>query len=115
MGARSMMIAARLLAGETVENKEGGNSMVPLIHSRQPVTIEPVDPTKLEPGDIVFVKVRGRFFTHLVKALRGNEVQIGNNHGHINGWAKSYNVFGIITAVDGVARPGARAKVRVPG
>ena len=91
----------RLQAGETIVNKEGGNSMTPLIYSRQPVTIEPVDPTKLEKGDIVYAKVRGRVHTHLVSAVRKGEVQISNNKGHVNGWTKLHNVYGIITEIDG--------------
>lgn len=105
----------RLQRGETVENyREGGNSMVPLIYSRQPVTLEPVDTSKLEKGDIVLVKVRGKIYTHKVIGTRKGEVQIGNNHGHVNGWTKLSNVYGIVTEVDGVARGGARMKVLAP-
>lgn len=86
--------------------------MVPLIKSRQPVTIEPVDTSKLEKGDIVYVKVRGNVYTHLVWAVRGDEVQIGNNHNHSNGWTKRSNVYGIITAVEGRPVGGAKEKVR---
>lgn len=113
MNAKTLDVIARLKRGETVENREGGNSMVPLIYSRQPVTLEPVDPTKLERGDIVYVKVRGTVYTHKVLATRGEEVQIGNNKGHTNGWTKLSNVYGIVTAVEGVPVGGARAKVRV--
>lgn len=43
---------------------------------------------------IVFCKVKGRYYTHLVKAKGDRGVLIGNNHGRINGWTKS--VFGKI-------------------
>jgi hypothetical protein len=50
-------IAARVADGETVEFRPTGNSMVPLIQSRQNVRVEPVDATKVEVGDIVLVRV----------------------------------------------------------
>lgn len=113
MNAKTLANIARLRAGETIENREGGNSMVPLIYSKQPVTIEPVDATKLERGDIVYVKVQGRVYTHKVVGVRTGQVQIGNNKGGINGWTSLENVYGIITAVDGVPVGGSRSKVRL--
>jgi len=112
VNAKVQAIVARLKAGEKVINKEGGNSMTPRIASKQPVTIEAVDASKLERGDIVYVKVRGNVYCHLVTALREGEVQIGNNHGHVNGWTKLENVYGIITEIDGVPVGGVRVKVR---
>ena len=87
MSNRLEPILARLARGEDVPNyKEPGNSMVPIIHHREPGTLSPVDPTLLEVGDVVLVKVHGRCYTHLVGAIRGGEVKIQNNHGHVNGW-----------------------------
>lgn len=40
-------------------------------------------------GDIVFCKVKGRYYTHLVKAKGDRGVLIGNNHGRINGWTET--------------------------
>ncbi len=114
MNLKVASVIAKLQAGETVENREGGNSMVPLIYSNQPVTISPVDPDKLEKGDIVYVKVRGNVYTHKVLAVRGNEVQIGNNKGGVNGWTGKHNVYGIVTHIEGVERSGALKKVKVP-
>lgn len=105
------MILERLAKGEKVVNRESGNSMLPLIESRQAVTLERVDPSKLEPRDIVYVKVRGRVYTHLVLAVRGDEVQIGNNRGGVNGWTKKDHVYAIITEIDGVPLAKAKAKV----
>jgi hypothetical protein len=75
-------IAGRVAAGATVEFRPSGTSMVPLINSRQLVTVAPVDPAKVEVGDIVLAKVAGTVYLHLVSALdnRGR-VQIGNNRG----------------------------------
>ena len=125
MNPKTSGIIARLAAGEKVINKEGGNSMTPLIKSNQPVTIEAVDTSKLEKGDIVYVKVKGRIYTHRVLAVRGmrpyedgpiermqGSVQIGNNHGGVNGWAKMSNVYGIITEIDGTPVGGVRGKVK---
>lgn len=102
MNAKVASIVARINAGERVVNREGGNSMIPLIASRQPVTIEAVDTSKLERGDIVYVKVHGNVYTHKVLGLRPGEAQIGNNKGGVNGWTKLSNVYGIITEIDGV-------------
>ena len=113
MNVKVQSIIARLAKGERVENREGGNSMTPLIKSKQPVTIEAVDTSKLERGDVVYVKVGGRVVTHLVWATRDDSVQIGNNHNFSNGWTKLANVYGIITEIDGVPVGGVREKVLV--
>jgi hypothetical protein len=82
MNSRHAIVIAKLKAGEVVENfRESGNSMTPLIRHQQPVTLHPVDASKLERGDMVFCKVRG-------------------------------NLYGIVTAVDGVSVGGAMSKVR---
>ncbi len=89
----------RLEAGETFVTSEKGNSMTPLIMSGQKHVLEPVpglDSVKV--GDIVYCKVHGRFFTHLIKAIDPIKgAQIGNNHGHINGWTK--NIYGKVIKV----------------
>jgi len=76
---------AKLRSGETVAFRPRGNSMSPRIKSGQLCTVEPVDPTTLQDGDIVLCKVRGMEYLHLVKAIQGDRYQIGNNRGHING------------------------------
>ncbi len=88
-------VLADLAAGKTVENyREGGNSMTPRIMNGQKQTLVPIkDPASIREGDIVLCKVRGSYFTHLVKAIRNNkgkrEFLIGNNHGHVNGWTRA--------------------------
>ena len=72
--------------------------MTPIIGHRQPVRIAPTTWDTVEKGDIVFCKVRGRYYTHLVKATnlkRG--CLIGNNQGHVNGWTKA--VFGKVVEI----------------
>lgn len=106
-------VISTLLTGNPVFGYcESGNSMTPIIKHRQPVDLYPVDTSKLEKGDVVLVKVRGRIYIHKVIGLRKGQVQIGNNHGGVNGWTNLENVYGIVVAVDGVARSGAIDKVK---
>ena len=90
-------IARRVADGETVTFRPTGSSMVPLIQSRDEVVVSPVDPTRVEVGDIVLTKVAGNVYIHLVKAIEPakRRVQIGNNRGGINGWTNFDRVYGI--------------------
>lgn len=85
----------RLAAGETISIRVHGNSMTPKISSGDEITISP-DISDVRKGDAVFCKVRGSFYVHLVTAIRGDEYQISNNHGHVNGWTRQ--VFGKVTS-----------------
>ncbi|MGN9911311.1 hypothetical protein ACTMTJ_27510 [Phytohabitans sp. LJ34] len=107
-------MASRVAQGATVQFRPTGSSMVPLIHSRQLVTVAPVDPAKLAVGDIVLAKVAGTVYLHLVSALDAGagRVQISNNRGRVNGWTTYARVYGICTAVDGAARPRLDGKIR---
>ena len=86
--------------------------MVPLIHSRQLVTVAPVDPARLAVDDIVLARVAGTVYLHRVTAIAGHRVQIGNNRGGINGWTGRERVFGLCVAVDGVPRKNTEGKLR---
>lgn len=113
MSKRLQPILDRLAKGETITGyKESGNSMTPLIAHREPIDLSPVDVTKLEVDDIVLAKVAGRFYTHKIYAIKEGRVQIGNNHGHINGWTPLEKVYAIVSAVNGVARASAKAKIK---
>lgn len=88
----------RLENGETFLTSEKGNSIVPLIHSGQEHELSPAKWEDCSVGDIVYCKVNGRFYTHLVKGkdpVRG--LLIGNNRGNTNGWTR--NVYGKVTRV----------------
>lgn len=88
----------RLVSGETFITSEKGNSMVPLIKSGQDHRLTPAKWEDVKVGDIVYCKVKGRFYTHLVKAK--NDIkgcQIGNNKGGINGWTKQ--IYGKVIEV----------------
>src|SRR3954466_15141233 len=90
-------MAARVAAGATVGFRPTGSSMVPLIRSRQLVTVAPVDPAKVEAGDIVLARVAGRVYLHLVSAVdaAAGRVQISNNRGRVNGWTGRARIYGI--------------------
>ena len=90
--------AEKLLKGETIISKEPGNSMLPILKSRQPVELTPTTWEQVEVGDIVFCKVRGNFYTHLVTAKNDKKgCQISNNRKHVNGWTKA--VYGKVTKI----------------
>lgn len=92
-----LQIQNSLLQGKAVTASLTGNSMTPRIHSGQEVTILPLSPEEeILPGDVVFCRVKGRLYFHLVKAIRasGNSILIGNNYGHLNGWTPRKNIYG---------------------
>jgi hypothetical protein len=107
-------VVRRVAAGEPVEFRPVGSSMVPLIKSRQLVTVVPVRPELVEPGDIVLARVAGSVYLHLVSAVdhERRRVQIGNNRGRVNGWTSHARVYGICTSVDAVARQRVAGKIR---
>ena len=72
-----------LTEGKSFRTSEKGNSMTPLIKSGQEHVLSPINLSDVEVGDIVFCKVKGRYYTHLVKAKGDRGVLIGNNHGKI--------------------------------
>lgn len=88
----------KLAAGETIISKEPGNSMLPIIKSKQPVKIKPITWDNVEVGDIVYCKVKGNYYTHIVSAIDEKKgCQISNNSGYVNGWTK--NVFGKVIEI----------------
>ncbi|WP_233289058.1 hypothetical protein [Kitasatospora sp. MBT63] len=109
-------VAGRVAGGAVVEFRPSGSSMVPLVRSRQLVAVAPVDPAKVEVGDIVLARVGGTVYLHLVSAVdrARQRVQISNNRGRVNGWTGHDRVFGICTAVEGVPRAGTDGKLRRP-
>lgn len=91
----------RLKAGHTVQFRPRGNSMRGKIASGDLCTVEPVSPgTILTVGEIVLCSVRGAQYLHLIKAVRGEQFQIGNNVGGINGWITASSIYGRLVAVE---------------
>ena len=88
----------RLEKGETIVSREPGNSMTPLIYSKEPIILEPVqDWLVFKKGDVAYVKIKGRFYTHLVHGIdKDKGLLIGNNHGHVQGWTKKVYAKGHI-------------------
>jgi hypothetical protein len=88
----------RLSGGETFITSERGNSMSPLIKSGQDHKLAPTTWEECNVGDIVYCKVKGNFYTHLVKSKNVDHgVLIGNNRGGVNGWTKQ--VYGRVIEI----------------
>ena len=87
-----------LQAGHYVLMYPRGGSMRGRIESGQRCRVDPVS-GPLEVGQIVLCTVKGRHYLHLVKAVQGERVQIGNNLGRINGWIHRSRVHGRCTQV----------------
>lgn len=103
-GAENLETATKLKEGEVCKVTGVGNSMTPILKSRQAVICEPVtEDTELEKKNIVLCKVRGHYYLHLIWATRvDGEKQmylIGNNHGHANGWIPRTQVFGKVVEI----------------
>lgn len=80
----------KLEQGQAIVSREPGNSMEPILKSREPVILEPVsDWSGFRKGDIAYVKIHGNYYTHLVHGVDESKgLLIGNNHGHVQGWTK---------------------------
>ena len=83
--------------GKTATIKPRGNSMKPKVHDGDEVILEPA--VELSVNNIVLVKVRGRHYLHLIKAIDGDRYLIGNNRGHINGWVGRSAIYGKVTQI----------------
>lgn len=90
----------KLNKGETVEFRPKGNSMQGKVESGDLCTVEPFKEKDVpKVGDIVLCKVNGKQYLHLVKAVKGDQFQIGNNKGHVNGWTHRKQLFGRLAKV----------------
>jgi hypothetical protein len=58
------------------------------------VELEPATELDLQVGDIVLVRLKGRDYLHLIKAINGGRCLIGNNRGGINGWVGIGSIYG---------------------
>ena len=90
---------AELQQGRIVQFRPRGHSMEPRIQSGELVQVSP-DTSALAKGDVVFCKVRGQYYVHLIKAVRGDQYLIGNNRGGTNGWVAKAAIFGRVIAID---------------
>ena len=71
--------------------------MVPYIKSGQLVTVEPMTKTP-EVGDVVFCRVKGVNYVHIVKALKDERCMISNAKGKENGYASE--IYGKVVLVE---------------
>lgn len=91
---------SKLQEGETVQFRPKGHSMSGKVNHNQLVTVAPLGDAPLIKGTVVLCKVRGKQYLHLIKAVRGEQYQIGNNKGHINGWVSRRSIYGTLTKVE---------------
>lgn len=92
---------AALRAGKTVQFRPHGNSMTGRIESGQLVTVAPVSQTDtIKVGDAVLCTVHGRHVLHLVSAIRGEQYQISNVRGYVNGWTTAKQIHGKVVKVE---------------
>jgi hypothetical protein len=74
--------------------------MKPKIESGQLVTVVPAGQQEIKEGDIVFCRVKGSYYVHLVSAVQGDRYQISNNKGFVNGWIGKNALFGKVVRVE---------------
>ena len=100
-GKEDKITVEHLQSGEVCKVTGVGNSMLPILKSRQSVICEPVkEDTVLEKKDIVLCKVNGHHYLHLIHAIKnGNQYLIGNNHGHMNGWVSRNKIYGKVIEI----------------
>lgn len=97
--SQNSAIADRLARGETVQWRPHGNSMTPKLKSGQLVTVAPAKLEDIRVGEVVFAKVKGAYFLHLVRQIGDDgRVLIANNHGHVNGWSRQ--IYGKLIKVE---------------
>ena len=89
-----------LADGKTVQFRPRGNSMIPKIYSGNLITVEPISKHNLQVKDIVFCKVNGTFYVHLITGISDKGYQISNNKNHVNGIIKLSQIFGKVTRVE---------------
>lgn len=100
-GFENRISAEHLQNGEIIRVIGIGNSMTPILKSKQPVICIPVqEDTVLKKKDIVLCKVNGHYYLHLIHAIKNNTTYlIGNNHGHMNGWVSRSQIYGIVREI----------------
>lgn len=99
--ARENYVLKTLLEKGEVTWKPHGNSMTPKIESGDEVVVKKVPASACRVGDVVYAKVKGNYYLHLLSALDETQdrYQISNNHGHVNGWVSAENVYGLCVKV----------------
>lgn len=108
MNLTTAVIALQQGAAE-VKIRPRGNSMTPLVRDGQLVIVKAMDHYP-QVGEIVLVTVSGRVYLHKVLATDKDRVQIGNNHGRVNGWTHVERVWGYAALIS--AKPARDVQIR---
>ena len=99
-GKENKFAAEHLQNGEICKLVGYGQSMTPILKSGQAVICIPVtSEVILKKNDIVFCKVKGHYYLHKISAVKGNNFQISNNHGKVNGTISRKNIFGKVVEI----------------
>lgn len=102
MARENFVLKTLLEKGEVIWNPKG-NSMTPKIQSGDQVTVKQVPIKAYRVGDIVYAKVKGNYYLHLLSATDDyksiTRYQISNNHGYVNGWISEFNLYGLCVKV----------------
>lgn len=88
-----------LQSGKTCQFRPVGHSMTGRINHKDLVTVTPII-EELQVDDVVLVKVKGAVYLHLIKAMQGDRLLIGNNRGGVNGWTTKKQVFGKVVKIE---------------
>lgn len=75
---------AALDSGKDAKMRVFGNSMMPLIKTKSVVTYRRTEDYEI--GDVVLVRLGGKYLTHKITKIDGKRFLISNNKGHDNGW-----------------------------
>lgn len=97
--ARDNFVLKTLVEKGEITFSPHGNSMTPKIDSGDEVVVKKAG--RYLVGDIVYAKVKGSYYLHLLSAIDESQdrYQISNNHGHVNGWVKPEAIFGVCVKV----------------
>ena len=91
---------AGISEGKDVKIRPYGGSMKGRIESGQLVTLTPATFDTVTENDVVFIKWKGNYLLHLIKAKNESELLVGNNSGKINGWAPADCVLAKVISVE---------------
>lgn len=100
--SRENFVLKNLLEKGEVTWKPSGHSMSGRINSGDQVILKSIANISLYVGDIVYVKVKGNYYLHLITSIDylNKRYQISNNHGYVNGWVSINNIYGICIRVN---------------
>ena len=100
-GKENKITGEKLREGNVCRVKGIGNSMTPILKSKQDVICIPVtETTILQKRDIVLAKVKGYWYLHIIHAIKNDSLYlIGNNQGHMNGWVSRNGIYGKVVEI----------------